>query len=417
MHVCLPALTFIIIFSPCVTEAAAGSSADHAALDVEPHSSLEEATRRTMESFCSDRKITIKTAAKTHKTITTSLISSSDRGVICSAQSTKAGFKKDHHYMIQISNMPLHQEAYILQEMLEAPGSVIRCIWDCVPHPLILSLPKSQSQRDSLDVGKTPATYHLLVLEYFDGLTARHWVDLYSGYVSHNSMEESIQVLKMPRVITMYENLKTTLFRFWNSGWIHRDLHLENVLANPFTHEYKITQVHEGLHYEESGVPMILWLDLIMEDFQLMVYSFAKHALRIDDRDKSQETFDTIFQIMEHFDPDEFSKMMTFARSKGQQNRMRFLPPRFQDIVNILEPPSSPERPARRPLPRDDLLESLARQFHMTEKSVSTSNHFRSNFSFFLISILLWMVAICIYHQKSHYRSQMESDLLLLEEL
>ena len=81
------------------------------------------------------------------------------------AQSTKAGFKKDHHYMIQISNMPLHQEAYILQEMLEVHPVVIRCIGDCVPHPLIMPLPKSQSQRNPLDVGKTPSTYHLLVLE------------------------------------------------------------------------------------------------------------------------------------------------------------------------------------------------------------------------------------------------------------
>jgi len=414
MYLHLLQLFFFILFSPCSIEAAAGSSEDHAAMESQSH----EATRIAMETFCDNHKITIKTTAKTHKAITTSLISSSERGVICGAQSTKAGFKKDHHYMIQISNMPLHQEAYILQEMIVAHPAVIRCIWDCVPHPLIMPLPKSHSQRNPLDVGKTPVTYHLLVLESFDGLTARYWIDTYSGYVSHDSMDESMQVLDMPRVITMYNNIKTTLFKFWNSGWIHRDLHLENILANPFTHEYKITQVHEAVHYDDGGVPMIQWLDWIMEDFQLMVHSFAKHALRIDDQDNTQGTFDTIFQIMEHFDPDEFSTIMTFARSKGQHNRIRFLPPRFRDIVDILEPPSSPQHPARRPLPRDGLLEAIARNLDMTERSVSISNHSKSKFTLLMTFISLLIMGIFIFHRKIHDRLQpMESHLLASEEL
>jgi len=344
-------------------------------------SALDEMTKSTIQYFCTHKgKLTVKSESKVHKVMLYDVVTSTERGVLCSAKSTRAGFSKAGSYLVWISHQNLRQEARNLLEMADI-YEVIKCKWDCTPQEFEIALPKILSE---------PLLVNALPLANFDGQTLSYWLSMVGQNMGAHWRDRA-RVLEIPSVHDVYSHVMNAAYAMWRRGFVHRDLHVDNILCIPyFTIRIRIMNVQEAVHFSEMGLSAEEFLDLVAADFRMFAYSFGKHVLLPNQIGVPPEALEVIFPAMERFDV-EFGELMTYTRAEGSANRMTFLPARIIAIGKLMAPPHV-GLPFNRE-PSDDVFESIARQFHMVEKSVSQrrSARLRSEFPIALMAFGFFM--------------------------
>jgi len=294
---------------------------------------------------------------------------------------------------------------------------VMRCMWGCLPTPFpIVYPPKPKTLLPTRSKSSSPTrTYHALTLENFDGMMITDLIDIFSQSGPQvPDIDARKQILGFENVKGLYNAAKNAAFSLWDHDWVHRDFHIDNLIANPQREEVRILNVQEALHFTETELTLMEWMDLIAEDFQILAYSFGKKILMPHARGVSTESFDTIYPIMEHFDK-EFTAVMTYIRSIGRETRLNLLPPRIQTIIIRLRPPLPPPK-------SQDVMDLLSSHFQIAsdEQSISLSEPSQESFTgtqaWFFLALISILFLFGIY-KKSKNISPSEIYLLSNDKL